>query len=700
MEMTLARLGLNNPKAFVTGSMMPLGILALVAMMVLPLPVFLLDTFFVSNILVSLLILMVAMHTNRPLDFSSFPSLLLIATILRLGLNVASTRIVLSEGHTGPDAAGQVIEAFGEFVISGNYAVGLFVFIILIIINLVVITKGAGRVSEVSARFTLDAMPGKQMAIDADLNAGVLSNEEAKLRREEIAQEADFYGAMDGASKFVKGDAVASILILIINIVGGLIIGITQHDLPVGMAAETYVLLSIGDGLVAQIPSLLLAISTAIIVTRVSATHDMAENIGKQVSLSRAWIPVAGVLTLIGFVPGMPNFLFLIAAAAAAGFGYWSLTRERMAEEAGETGDVADEDDAKSPDMIELDDIADNSPISIQLGYGLIEMVEEESGGPLTNRITGIRRQVSKALGFVVPPVRIRDDMNLDANTYRIRVGQTIVGEDKIYPDRKLAIPGDNTTIKIDGIEVKDPSFGMDAIWINAHQQSEAEARGYVVVLPESVMATHLSQILHKYASQLIGQDDVQGLLDNLSQSAPNLVESVVPKLVPLHTLTSILRLLLDERVPVSDLRRILENLPSLASRNLGPADTAEALRPVLAGLLIQQVAPLNQPLPVMTLESDLEHMLISMARQSGDDGLVIDNSLAEQLLTKIVKTNEELSAQGKQAVMVVSPAIRRVFSHFIRQHIDDQIVLAFTELPETRKIDVVATISNAEQQG
>ena len=698
MEMTLARLGLNNPKAILTNSVMPLGILALVAMMVLPLPVFLLDTFFISNILVSLLILMVAMHTDRPLDFSSFPSLLLIATIMRLGLNVASTRIVLSEGHTGPDAAGQVIEAFGKFVISGNYAVGIFVFIILIIINLIVITKGAGRVSEVSARFTLDAMPGKQMAIDADLNAGVLTNEEAKTRREEISQEADFYGAMDGASKFVKGDAIASILILIINIVGGLIIGLTQHDLPVGVAAETYVLLSVGDGLVAQIPSLLLAISTAIIVTRVSATHDMAENIGKQVSLSRAWFPVAGVLTLIGFVPGMPNFLFLIAAAIATGIGYWSRTRETLAESDEADAQTAELEEEKAPDMIELDDIADNSPISIQLGYGLVEMVEEETGGPLTNRITGIRRQVSKALGFVVPPVRIRDDMTLDANTYRIRVGQTIVGEDKVYPDRKLAIPGDNTTIKIEGIEVKDPSFGMDAIWIGAHQQAEAEAKGYVVVLPESVMATHLSQMLHKYASQLIGQDDVQGLLENLAQAAPNLVESVVPKLVPLHTLTGILRVLLEERVPISDLRRILETLPGLASRNLGMSETAEALRPALAGLLIQQVAPLNQALPVMTLESDLEHMLITMARQSGEEGLVIDNSLAEQLLRKIVQTNEELSADGKQSVMVVSPAIRRVFSHFIRQHIDDQIVLAFTELPETRKIEVVATISNADQ--
>jgi len=694
MEMTLQRLGLTNVKQLAGGAVLPIGILALVAMMVLPLPVFLLDTFFVSNILVSLLILMVAMHTQRPLDFSSFPSLLLIATVLRLGLNVASTRVVLSEGHTGPDAAGKVIEAFGEFVISGNYAVGIFVFVILIIINLVVVTRGAGRVSEVSARFTLDAMPGKQMAIDADLNAGILSNEEAKRRREEIAEEADFYGAMDGASKFVKGDAVASILILVINIVGGLIIGLSQHDLPVDVAAQNYVLLSVGDGLVAQIPSLLLAISTAIIVTRVSATHDMAENIGKQVSLSRAWIPVAGVLMLIGFVPGMPNIMFLAAALIAAGAGYWSFMREKEMAAGPAQDDVQDEDTETSPDQIDLDEIADNAPISIQLGYGLIDLVSDDGSGALTSRVTGIRRQVSRALGFVIPPVRIRDDLTLEGNSYRIRVGSTIVGEDTIYPDRRLAIAGDDSRVKIEGVEVKDPSFGMDAIWIMPQAVADAEANGYVVVNPESVLATHLSQILHKYASQLIGQDDVQGLLDNLGQTAPHLVESVVPKLVPLHNLTAILRILLEEGVPVSDLRSILEDLAPLSARNLSSIDTAEALRPRLAPLLIQQIAPLNQALKVMTLDSELEHMLITMVRQSGEEGLILDNSLAEQLLRKISEVSERVSAQGEQAVMVVSPAIRRQFAQLIRQHLEDLTVLAFTELPDSRKIEVVATIS------
>ena len=698
MEMTLRRLGLSDLKGLLSSATMPLGILMLVAMMVLPLPVFLLDTFFVSNILISLVILMVSLQTYRPLDFSSFPSLLLIATVLRLALNVASTRIVLSEGHTGPDAAGQVIKAFGEFVIAGNYAVGIFVFVILVIINLLVITKGAGRVSEVTARFTLDAMPGKQMAIDADLNAGVLSNEEATLRRKEISSEADFYGAMDGASKFVKGDAVAGILILIINIVGGLIIGLAQHSLSFEVAAQNYVLLSVGDGLVAQIPSLLLAISTAIIVTRVSSTQDMAQHIGEQVSLSRAWYPVAGVLLLLGFVPGMPNALFLIAGLAAGGVAFFVNKRMQAASEqetvAGEAGELRLEGNTAKPEQIELSEIADNSPVSIQLGYGLVEMVNEENGGTLVNRVTGIRRQVSKSLGFVVPAVRIRDDLTLEANTYRLRIGQTIVGEDKVYPERKLAIPGENSSIKIEGIEVKDPTFGMDAVWIMPNDVLEAESKGYVIVAPDSVMTTHLSQILYKYAGQLVGQDDIQMLLDNLSETAPNLVQSVVPKLVPLHQLTGILRALLEERVPISDLRRILENLASLAGRNLSIIDTAEMLRPELAGLLIQQVAPLNQPLPVITLGSELEHMLITMARQSGEEGLVIDNALAQQLLRKISDTNDALAAKGRQAVIVVSPAIRKEFSKIIRQHIDDIVVLAFTELPETRKIEVVATIT------
>lgn len=695
MIMTLQRFGLNGLGSMFSGLAVSMGILVLVAMMVLPLPAFLLDTFFVTNILVSLLVLMVALHTFRPLDFSSFPSLLLIATVLRLGLNVASTRVILSQGHEGSAAAGRVIEAFGAFVIAGNYAVGIFVFIILVIINLVVITKGAGRVSEVSARFTLDAMPGKQMAIDADLNAGVLTSEEAKLRREDISKEAEFYGAMDGASKFVKGDAVAGILILAINIIGGLIIGLAQHDLSLSAAAESYILLSIGDGLVAQIPSLMLAIATAIIVTRVSTTQNMAAHIGEQVGLSRAWIPVSAVLFLIGLVPGMPNMLFLVAAAVAGAAGFY-LRRKEMNpnQDMGNADSIEIDETPAQPDQINLSDVTDNSALSVQLGYGLIEMVDEATGGPLVNRITGIRKQVSRNLGFIIPSVRVRDDMALEPNEYRVRIGQTIVGEDRIYPDRKLAIPGDATNMKIAGIEVKDPSFGMDAVWIERHKEAEAESNGYVVVEPESVLATHLSQIMYKFAHELIGQDDVQGLLDNLSQTSPSLVESVVPKLVPLHALTGILSALLAERVPISDLRKILETLANLAGRNLNIVESAEALRAGLASLLVQQIAPLNQPLPVITLSSELEHMLISISRQSTDGSLLLDSGLAERLIKSVAQASEKASADGRQAVLVVSPQIRRQLSVIMRQHIDDLAVLGFTELPDNRKINVIATIS------
>ena len=694
MDLTRNQILTADLKSAMGGSVLPVGILILVAMMVLPLPVFLLDTFFVVNIVLSLLILMVALHTHRPLDFSSFPNLILIATVLRLALNVASTRIVLSEGHTGSDAAGQVIKAFGDFVVAGNYTVGIFVFVILVIINLVVITKGAGRVSEVSARFTLDAMPGKQMAIDADLNAGILTPEEATARRQEIGNEADFYGSMDGASKFVKGDAVAGLLILAINILGGLIIGIAQHDMAVGDAAQAYILLSIGDGLVAQIPSLLLSIATAIIVTRVSSTQDMAQHIGGQVNLSRAWIPTAVVMFIIGLVPGMPNQLFIAfagMAAAAAYFARQSEAQKVIDDELEELGDADDE--APEADSVLLSDITDYSAISMQLGYGLIGLVDEEQSGPLVSRVTGIRREVSRGLGFVVPGVRIRDDLSLEPNQYRIRIGQTIVGEDIIYPDRKLALPGDGTHIQLDGIEVKDPSFGIDAIWIRPEQQAEAEAHDYAVVEPDSVISTHLSQLLTKHAADLVGQDDVQTLLDRLSEISPNLVKSIVPKLIPLHMLTLVLRRLLSERIPISDFRRVLEGLSNLVGPNMGPNEMAEALRPSLAPLLIQQVAPLGTVLPLMTLTPELEQLMLRTARQSGDEGLILEGTLAQQLMRSINDTSEKLSAEGRPSIMVVAPQIRRLFSDFVRSHVPDIIILSFTELPENRRVEVYATI-------
>ncbi len=679
---------------------LPLGILVLIVMMVIPLPSYLLDVFFTSNILLSLLILMVALHTFRPLDFSSFPTVLLFATILRLGLNVASTRIVLSQGHTGPDAAGKVIEAFGSFVIAGNYVVGIFVFAILIIINLVVVTKGAGRVSEVSARFTLDAMPGKQMAIDADLNAGLLTSEDAKNRREEIAKEADFYGAMDGASKFVKGDAIAGILILLINIIGGLTIGIAQHDLPLSTAAENYIILSVGDGLVAQIPSLLLAISTAIIVTRISSNHDLSEQIGSQIGIKEAWLPSSAVLFLIGMIPGMPNFLFLIASALSLLIWY-HLYKNKLNEQTEDetfTKDGTPVLEQSETNNINLDEISDNSQISMQLGYGLIQLVDDNNEGPLISRITGVRKQLSKELGFIVPQVRVRDDLTLDSNTYRIRIGQTIVGEDKIYPNLLLAIPSDNSQTKIEGINVKDPSFKMESTWIEKHEVSKAESLGYMVVEPEAVIATHLNQLLNKYSSELIGQDDVQSLLDNLSKTSPQLVSLTIPKIFPLNILTTILKYLLSERIPISDLRKILEKLSTINNKNLTPYELAEIVRSSVVGLLIQQLAPLNQALPIITFSGNLEQMILNIANQSGENGLILEPNLVQRIVSSINDAIEKLQNENKKPVLITAPAIRKEISLMLRQHIDNVDVLSFTELPDDKKIDVVATI-NLDQE-
>ncbi|MGB0382804.1 MAG: flagellar biosynthesis protein FlhA [Alphaproteobacteria bacterium] len=700
MDLILGSSRLQSLQSWLGGSILPLGILIVVAMMVLPIPPILLDVFFSLNILLGLLVLMVSLHTFRPLDFSSFPTVLLVATVLRLALNVASTRVVLSEGHNGPDAAGKVIEAFGAFVIAGNFVVGLFVFLILVIINLVVITKGAGRVSEVSARFTLDAMPGKQMAIDADLNAGILTPEEATERRAELSRETDFHSAMDGASKFVKGDAIAGILILIINVIGGLAIGVLQHDLPVGIAAENYVLLSVGDGLAAQIPSLLLSIATAIIVTRVSASHDMATHISGEVSISRAWFPVAGVLGLIGIIPGMPNTLFLTMAAFSAIVGVVCRVAERRAAlEPDYTEEEPQADDSPNKERLDIKEVADNAPITVLLSYPLLSLVDDSAeGGPLVNRITSVRKDVSKSLGFVIPKVRVTDDLMLAPNHYRIRIGQKIVGEDLVYPDRKLALPSGRSVLQLDGIEAKDPSFGMEAIWIRSDQQAEAEANEYVVIEPESVIATHLSQLLQSHASELLGQDDVQAILDHLAEAAPQLVSSVVPKIIPLHTLTGVLRQLLIERIPISDMRRILEMIPELTGKNLSLVELAEALRPALVHLLIQQVVPIKDALPVVTLAPELEQLLVNAARHGDQDSLMLDPSLAQALLQEISGILEELASQNKQALIVVSPVLRRKLASFVRQHLTDVVIISATELPNARKIDIVATISGQAQ--
>ena len=676
-------------------TLMPFGIIALVAMLVLPLPVALLDTFFVVNITLSLLILMVALHTRRPLDFSSFPNLLLIATVLRLGLNVASTRIVLKEGHTGPDAAGKVIEAFGEFIVSGNYAVGLFVFSILVIINLVVITKGAGRVSEVSARFTLDALPGKQMAIDADLNAGILTPEEAKERRADVAKEADFYGSMDGASKFVKGDAIAGILILVINVVGGLIIGLLQHDLSIGVAAQSYILLAIGDGLVAQIPSLLLSIATAIIVTRVSSAENMSEHISSQINLSAAWLPTSLVIFTLGLIPGMPNTLFIIFALITAALGFFARRKENTEEIKDEEVDSDTDVDENSFDV---SSVKDDAKISLNIGFGLVNLVSEADSASLVPSVTKLRKDTSKRLGFVIPGIRIRDDIDLEPAQYQIKIGQKIVADDIIYHEKILAIPGEGVQMLVDGIEVKDPSFGVDAVWIEPELENDAQSKGYVTIDPTSVLVTHLGQILTNHAADLLGQDEVQELLDNLEITQPNLVQSIVPKVIPLHQLTKVLQNLLQEAVPISDLHVIISELASMNVQKLSNEDISEALRPKLVPLLIQKLSKFKDTLPLLTLAPDLEQLILTSVRQNPDEKmLLLDSGLAKKILSNLNDASEALSAEGKAAFLIVAPQIRRHVANFVRSQLPAINVLSFTELPENRSVEIAFTIGGAE---
>ena len=693
----LQSLGFAGISPKLVNTFLPFGIIALVAMLVLPLPVALLDTFFVVNITLSLLILMVALHTQRPLDFSSFPNLLLIATVLRLGLNVASTRIVLKEGHTGPDAAGKVIEAFGDFIVSGNYAVGLFVFSILVIINLVVITKGAGRVSEVSARFTLDALPGKQMAIDADLNAGILSPEEAKERREEVAKEADFYGSMDGASKFVKGDAIAGILILAINMIGGLIIGLLQHNLSIGLAAQSYILLAIGDGLVAQIPSLLLSIATAIIVTRVSSAENMSEHISSQINLSSAWLPTSFVIFTLGLIPGMPNSLFITFAIITAILGFFARKKEESVDRVTSTPD--EEEVETDVNTFDVSSVKDDAKISLNIGFGLVSLVSEADENSLVPSVTKLRKDISKRLGFVVPGIRIRDDIDLDSPQYQIKIGEKIVADDCVYYDKTLAIPGDDAKVALAGIEVKDPSFGVNAVWIEPELEKEAQAKGYMTIDPTSVMITHLGQILTKHASDLLGQDEVQELLDNLELSQPNLVQSIIPKVIPLHQLTKILQNLLTETVPISDLHVIISELASMNTQKMDNEDICEALRPHLIPLLIQKLTKFKETIPLLTLAPDLEQLILTSVRQNPDEKmLLLDGSLAKKILSNLNEASEALSIDGKAAFLIVAPQIRRHVAKFVRAQLPTVNVLSFTELPENRSVEIAFTIGGAEQ--
>ncbi|MDB2707256.1 flagellar biosynthesis protein FlhA [Pseudomonadales bacterium] len=676
----------------------PILILLLLAMMVLPLPPLALDLLFTFNIALSLMVLLAAVYALRPLDFAVFPTILLIATLLRLALNLASTRVVLLEGHTGTDAAGQVIKAFGDFVVGGNYAVGLVVFAILVIINFVVVTKGAGRVSEVSARFTLDAMPGKQMAIDADMNAGVLSQEEARVRRADVAREADFYGSMDGASKFVRGDAIAGLLILFINIIGGLVIGMAQHDLSLSVAAENYILLTIGDGLVAQIPSLLLSTATAIVVTRVSDSSEMGDQILSQLlSSSKSLYITAAVIGSLGLVPGMPNFVFLSIAAALVGLGMF-LTQSRT--ETTERAEAATLEALPAPKPVDeelsWDDVPQTDMISLEVGYRLISLVDKAQGGELLGRIRSVRKKLSQDLGFLLQSVHIRDNLDLDPNHYQIQVMGVPVANGVIYPGKEMAINPGQVFGELNGIAAKDPTFGLDTVWIEPAQREEAQSLGYTVVDAGTVIATHLSQILKDHAHEFLGHDEVQQLLDNLAKSAPKLVESLVPSLLSLGAVLKVMQNLLAEQVPIKDVRSIAEALADGALKSQDPDALTTGVRIALSRTIYEQINGLAPELEVLSLEPRLEQMLQDAVRGQ-QQSMGLEPGLAEQMLQQINEGVIQMENQGKPAVLLVASTIRLWLASLVKSNNKGLHVLAYDEIPAEKRIRVVGTVGNAQ---
>ncbi|MEZ5588119.1 MAG: flagellar biosynthesis protein FlhA [Sedimenticolaceae bacterium] len=679
----------------------PIVILMLLAMVVLPLPPFLLDLFFTFNIALSLVVLLVTVYALRPLDFAMFPSMLLVATLLRLALNVASTRVVLLDGHNGGDAAGKVIEAFGEFVIGGNYAVGLVVFAILVIINFAVVTKGAGRVSEVSARFTLDAMPGKQMAIDADLNSGLIDQAEARTRREEVGREADFYGAMDGASKFVRGDAVAGILILIINIVGGLAIGMGQHDLDLSTAMRFYALLTIGDGLVAQLPSLLLSTSAAILVTRVSSAEDLGSQVNSQLlNNPRALAITALILIMLGMIPGMPNLVFLLLGAAVGGLAY--MIAKRGQEEKVETQAVQPTSrPEESGEVRELtwQDVHPVDVIGLEVGYRLIPLVDRNQGGQLMTRIKGVRKKLSQELGFLVQSVHIRDNLDLAPNAYRITLNGVPVGESEVFVDRDLAINPGRVFGELKGNVTKDPAFGLDAVWIDAAQRDQAQTMGYTVVDASTVVATHLSELLQSHAHELLGHDEVQQLLDNLAQVAPKLVEDLVPKLLPLAVVLRVLQNLLQESVPIRDMRTIAETLAEQATKSQDAGTLTASVRVALARSIVQQVVGPKGEIPVIVLEPGLERLLQQTLVNAGEDGAGVEPGMLEQLQNALQDTAKQQELSGQESVLLVAAAIRPWLAKFARHSVPGVRVLSYNEIPDNRQIKVISTIGrNAKE--
>ncbi len=704
----------------------PILLLMLLGMMILPVPAFLLDLFFSFNIALSIVVILVSIYSLRPLDFAVFPTILLVATLLRLALNVASTRVVLINGHEGGDAAGKVIQAFGEVVIGGNYAVGLVVFLILMIINFVVITKGAGRISEVSARFTLDAMPGKQMAIDADLNAGLIDQDQARERREDVASEADFYGAMDGASKFVRGDAVAGIMILVINIIGGLIVGMVQHELEFQDALEKYILLTIGDGLVAQIPSLLLSTASAIIVTRVNSAGEMSHQVASQMFNSPQALGItSAILFVMGIIPGMPHVAFLGFSAVAGALSFYIYRTQSEAEvveegafrpsgmaaaaaaaaPAGGGAPPAGQPAALPPATGEntesaevgWDDVQPVDIIGLEVGYRLIPMVDKSQGGELLGRIKGVRKKLSQEVGFLIPSVHIRDNLDLMPSAYRIILMGVNVGEAEIHPDRELAINPGQVFGKLDGITTIDPAFGLEATWIESSQKDKAQTLGYTVVDASTVVATHINHILQKHTSELIGHEDVQQLLDMLAKKSPKLVEELVPGTVGLNVLLKVFQGLLRERVPIRDTRSIAEALAANPNKSQDPAALIAVARFALSRQIVQSILGNDPVLPAITIDPGLEQLLlqsVQQAQKSGaDEGAFIEPGLAERLQTSLIEAAQKQEVSGKPVVLLVAAPLRMMIANFMRPSLPDLHVLAYNEVPDTKQITIEASV-------
>jgi flagellar biosynthesis protein FlhA len=700
----MAEIALNNApsaaplgilKMLQRGAGAPILLLAVLAMVVLPLPPLALDVLFTFNIALSVLVVMAVVNVARPLDFGIFPTVLLLATLLRLALNVASTRVVLLHGHEGTGAAGHVIEAFGQFVVGGNYAVGIVVFAILTIINFVVVTKGAGRISEVSARFTLDAMPGKQMAIDADLNAGLINQDEARLRRTEVRSEADFYGSMDGASKFVRGDATAGILILIINIVGGLAIGTISHGLSFSDAARVYTLLTIGDGLVAQIPALLLSTGVAIIVTRMSRAQDLGGELGRQLFRQPRGLAVAAsLLGVMGLIPGMPNVAFLLFAAAC-GTGAWLLQRRARQAAATAAAPPPPPPAASGAEQRELswDDVQTVDQIGLEVGFRLVPLVDKAQGGELLARIRGVRRKLTQELGFLVQSVHIRDNLELAPNAYRISLAGVAIADGVVYPDRELAINPGRVFGKPPGIETRDPAFGMDAVWIEPGKREHAQTLGYTVVDASTVVATHLSSIIQSHAHELLGHEEVQQLLNGLAKVAPRLVEDLVPKTLPLGVVVRVLQGLLAERVPIRNLRAIIETLAEHAARTQDPLILQAQVRVALGRQIVQDIVGSGAELPVITLEPELEQLLQSSLQGQAGGNAAIEPGLAERLQARLAESATKQESSGEAAVLMVTPPLRTTLARFTRASVPNLHVLAWNEIPDNRRVRLVAAV-------